>query len=78
MRNIEIAESFARAARQAGERGEHRKAARLFAQAVKALKTGGPSNVLSHFAEGTRWTAGLDGGGLSEADLSPPPSTIRR
>ena len=75
MRHIEIAESLARAARQAGERGEHRRAAKLFAEAVKVLRKG-PSNVLSHFAEVTPWTPGVDGA-PPEVDV-PPPSTVRR
>jgi hypothetical protein len=82
MRHIEIAESFAQAARQAGERGEHRKAAKLFAEAMKALRRG-PSNVLAHFAEGTRWTVarwthGLDGTERSDVDSPPPSSRVPR
>jgi hypothetical protein len=82
MRHIEIAESFAQAARQAAERGEHRQAAKLFAEAMKALRRG-PGNVLAHVAEGARWTVGrwmhgLDGAERSDVDGPPPSSRVRR
>lgn len=83
MRHIEIAESFARAVRQAEAGGDYRKAAKLFAEAVKVLKSG-PHN-LSHFAEVPpwttgvpSWTAGRDRAMLPTDDVSPPPSTVRR
>lgn len=83
MRHIEIAESFAQAARQAEARGEHRKAAKLLAEAVKVLKRG-PSR-LSHFADVPPWSAGAsswiargEGGAPSADDVPPPPSTVRR
>jgi hypothetical protein len=81
MRNIDLAENIARAARQAEERGEHGTAAMLFLNALRALQSKAADqsrNVCSLYAQARRWAASRNGQVLSDTVVAPPPSTVRR